>query len=283
MAVDASLLEGIALFRSLDGDDRTALAAVMRELPAVSGDVLFHEGAPGDSLLCVVTGELETLVKDRAGQEIVLTNILAGDVVGEMSLLDGRPRAATVRCTFDAQLLVLERDEFLAILRRRPEVALDIMAQMATRARRVDDLLRSRVSRNVNEEVAEKTTPFERAADWIAVFSGSLWFLAVHIIWFTWWIAWNTIGARHFDPYPFGFLTMIVSLEAIFLSVFVLLSQNRQAAKDRVRADVEYDVNVKAEMEVGNLHEKVDRLQEHIAEQLRRMEKVITARGRVSG
>jgi CRP/FNR family transcriptional regulator, cyclic AMP receptor protein len=279
MAVDAALLEGIALFRSLDANDRSALAAVMAERRVERGSVLFHEAEPGDSLLCVVSGELETLVKDIAGQEIVLTSISAGDAVGEMSLLDGRPRSATVRCTEEARLLVLERDDFLTVLRRTPDMALDIMAQMAARARKVDDLLRSRVARNVNEEVAEISTPLERAADFIAAFAGSMWFLAVHIIWFTWWIAWNTIGARHFDPFPFGLLTMVVSLEAIFLSVFVLLSQNRQAAKDRVRSDIEYEVNVKAEMEVGNLHEKLDRMHEYVAGQLRRMERALGPRG----
>ena len=134
MAVEAALLEGIALFRSLDANDRATLAAVMDMRAVQLGSVLFHEGEPGDSLLCVVSGELETLVKDIAGQEIVLTTVEAGDAVGEMSLLDGRPRSATVRCTEDARLLVLERDDFLSVLRRTPDMALDIMAQMAARA-----------------------------------------------------------------------------------------------------------------------------------------------------
>jgi uncharacterized membrane protein len=146
-----------------------------------------------------------------------------------------------------------------------------MMAEMAARARRVDELLRSRVSRNVNEEVAERRTPIERVADAIATFSGSMPFLGLHCLWFTVWIAWNTTGTHRFDPFPFGLLTMVVSLEAIFLSVFVLLSQNRQASKDRVRSDIEYEVNVKAEMEVGALHEKLDRLHEEIVERLRRM------------
>jgi uncharacterized membrane protein len=97
-------------------------------------------------------------------------------------------------------------------------------------------------------------------------------------VWFGAWILWNTTGARRFDPFPFGLLTMVVSLEAIFLSVFVLLSQNRQAAKDRVRADIEYEVNVKAEAEVAALHEKLDRLHEQIVERLRRMGRELDAR-----
>ena len=271
MAVAPALLGGVALFRSMDEEERRALAAVMDLEPVRAGEVVFRQGEEGDSLLCVVEGQLETLVKDIAGQEIVLAAVGPGDAVGEMSMLDGRPRSATVRCTEDAKLLVLARDHLLAVLPRSPHLALDMMAQMAARARRVDDLLRSRVSRNVNEEVEAQRTAVERVADAIAAFSGSIPFLVVHGIWFVLWIAWNTLASPRFDPYPFGLLTMVVSLEAIFLSVFVLLSQNRQAAKDRVRSDVEYDVNVKAEMEVAALHEKLDGLQEHIIERLRRL------------
>jgi uncharacterized membrane protein len=283
MPVDPALLGGVALFRSMDDDERRALAAVMELREVRSGEVVFHQGEEGDSLLCVVDGQLDTLVKDNAGQEIVLDTIGAGDAVGEMSMLDGRPRSATVRCTEDARLLVLERDELLAVVPRSPHLALAMMAQMAARARKVDDLLRSRVSRNVNEEVAGQRTAVERTADAIAAFSGSVPFLLLHAAWFASWVAWNTLQPHRFDPYPFGLLTMVVSLEAIFLSVFVLLSQNRQAAKDRVHADVEYEVNVKAEMEVAALHEKIDRLNEQIVERLQRMGKELEARRQSSG
>jgi CRP/FNR family cyclic AMP-dependent transcriptional regulator len=275
MPVDATLLGGVALFRSMDQDERRALAAVMDLREARAGEMVFREGEPGDSLFCVVDGQLDTVVKDNAGQEIVLAAVGAGDVVGEMSMLDGRLRSATLRCTEDARLLELGRDDLLAVLPHSPHLALDMMAEMTARARRVDELLRSRVARNVNEEVAERRTPIERVADAIATFSGSMPFLGLHCLWFTVWIGWNTTGIHRFDPFPFGLLTMVVSLEAIFLSVFVLLSQSRQAAKDRVRSDIEYEVNVKAEMEVGALHEKLDHLHEEIVERLRKMGKEI--------
>ena len=271
MSVDPALLGGVTLFRSMDDDERRALAAVMDLQEVRAGETVFQEGEAGDELLCVAEGRLETLVKDIAGQEIVLDAIGAGDTVGEMSMLDGRSRSATLRCAEDAKLLVLSRDELLRVLPRSPHMALDMMAQMAARARRVDDLLRSRVARNVNEEVESARTAVERAADAIAAFSGSIPFLVLHTIWFVLWVGWNTVAPHGFDPYPFGLLTMIVSLEAIFLSVFVLLSQNRQSVKDRVRSDIEYDVNVKAEMEVAALHAKMDRLHEEIVQRLKRM------------
>lgn len=132
--------------------------------------------------------------------------------------------------------------------------------------RKADELLRTRVSRNANEEMEEHLTPLQKIADVIAWFSGSISFLLINAVWFALWIGLNTlpIGFEPFDPYPFGLLTMIVSLEAIFLSCFVLVSQNRQTEKDRVRSDIEYEVNVKAELEVTHLHEKTDRMYEHM-------------------
>ena len=102
-----------------------------------------------------------------------------------------------------------------------------------------------------------------RIADVITAFAGSMLFVYIHIAWFGLWIG---LGVEH---YPYGLLTMIVSLEAIFLSCLVLISQNRQVAKDRVRSDIEYEVNVKAELEVAHLHEKIDKLAQKLVEHAR--------------
>ena len=137
-----------------------------------------------------------------------------------------------------------------------------LLAAVGHMTRRADELLQTRVSRNVNIEVEENLSTLQKIADWIAWFSGSMPFLLINAVWFIGWITVNVfpLGIPAFDPYPFGLLTMIVSLEAIFLSCFVLISQNRQAEKDHVRSDVEYEVNIKAELEVAHLHEKTDRI-----------------------
>ena len=120
----------------------------------------------------------------------------------------------------------------------------------------------------------EHTTPLLRIADWIAWFSGSMQFLILNAIWFITWIALNQLPfGVQFDPFPFGLLTMIVSLEAIFLSCFVLISQNRQAQKDKVRADIEYEVNIKAELEIAHLHEKTDRIYENMMARFEKIDK----------
>jgi len=150
-----------------------------------------------------------------------------------------------------------------------------MLAALSGLTRKADELLRTRVSRNVNEEMEGHSTLLQKVADGIAWFSGSMPFLMVNGAWFVIWIVVNTVhvGVPAFDPYPFSFLTMIVSLEAIFLSCFVLVSQNRQAEKDRVRADIEYEVNIKAELEIAHLHEKTDRLYENVMARFEKLEK----------
>jgi uncharacterized membrane protein len=285
MACDPALLSEVELFSFLAADDRAALAELVDHASAEAGQVLFSAGDAGESLYVVVSGEVELAVKDYAGQKIVLTVAQPSDVFGELSLLDAGTRTATAVALVPTELIEVGRDHLLALVKREPEAALSLLGGMAAMTRRADEVLRNRVSRNVNEEMAVALTGLQRFADWMARFSGSVPFLVLHGLWFLAWVGVNTLdlGLPAFDPFPFGLLTMIVSLEAIFLSCLVLISQNRQAEKDRVRSDVEYDVNVKAELGVAQLHEKADRIYEQMASRLRSLEKKLEHLSRAPG
>ena len=268
-----SLLAEVPLFQLLDADERAALAQMMEQANFPSGYRIFQEGEPGDRMYVVCSGEVELATTDKLGQKLVLTAASRGDLFGELSLLDHGARNAQATVLEDAELLVLDRATLIDFFRRRPEAALDMMAVMGRRMRTTTNRLRQMATRNANEETESKLTMLERITDAIAAFSGSLMFLALHGIWFLVWIGLNTIpGLAAFDPFPFGLLTMCVSLEAIFLSVIVLLSQNRQSAKDRIRSDVDYEVNLKAELEVSHLHEKVDQLHAVLLSRLHQIE-----------
>jgi CRP/FNR family cyclic AMP-dependent transcriptional regulator len=275
MPCDPNFLNNIKMFELLNEGDRIALAEVVDELTVPEGHTLFQAGDPGDSLFIVNSGEIELFIKDTAGQKIVLTTAQAGDMFGELAMLDTGPRTATALALTESEVLVLDRDDLVLLFQRQPEAALHMLAALSGLTRKADELLRTRVSRNVNEEMEVHSTPLQKVADWIAWFSGSMAFLIINGAWFIIWIIVNTmpLGIRPFDPYPFSFLTMIVSLEAIFLSCFVLVSQNRQAEKDRVRADIEYDVNIKAELEIAHLHEKTDRIYENMMARFEKLEK----------
>jgi len=279
MPCNPSFLANIKMFELLNEDDRVALAKVVDELNVPAGHTLFQAGDPGDSLFIVRAGEIELFIKDTAGQKIVLTTAEAGDMFGELAMLDLGARTATALALTESEVLVLDRDDLVLLFKRKPEAALHMLAALSGLTRKADELLRTRVSRNLNEEMEVHSTVLQRIADWLAWFSGSMPFLISHTFWFIIWISLNTMILRDkaFDPFPFGLLTMIVSLEAIFLACFVLISQNRQAQKDKVRADIEYEVNIKAELEVAHLHEKTDRIYEAMMAKFERLERGSTS------
>ncbi|HEY3349089.1 MAG TPA: DUF1003 domain-containing protein [Thermoanaerobaculia bacterium] len=270
-------LEGVHLFEHLSAADRAGLSEAVDGRALAAGDTLFATGDPGESLFVVKSGQVELFLKDTAGQKIVLSVAGPGDIFGELALLDGGARSATAVALDAVELLELNRVHLLPLFQKSPAVALRLLGAMAHMTRKADDLLKARVSRNANVEAEAQLSALQRIADWISDFSGSMPFLILNGLWFLVWIAVNTLplGLHAFDPYPFGLLTMIVSLEAIFLSCFVLISQNRQAEKDHVRADIEYDVNIKAELEVAHLHEKTDRLRAEMLERFSRIEKAL--------
>ncbi len=283
MPVDPAALGEIEFFSLLGEEDRRALSEVVDLVRLGGGETLFRAGDPGESLYFVRAGVVELSINDNVGQKITLGAAAPGDFFGEIALLDSGPRTATAVVIHPAELIELDRDDLLLLFRRKPDAALHMLAAMGRMTRKADQLLRARVSRNVNEEVEERLTLFQRVADWLAWFSGSMVFLLLHAVWFGSWIALN-VGLVNvpplsgFDPFPFGLLTMIVSLEAIFLSTFVLISQNRQVEKDKVRGDIEYDVNIKAEMEVAHLHEKTDHLHGEMLRRFSDLEKLLARR-----
>jgi len=270
MPTETALLAEAPFFQVLDDQERQELSTQLDIVHLAAGELVFSYGDPGDSLYVVRRGGAEVFVKDDTGTRIVLETVGPGEVFGELSLLDGGPRTASVVVTADMEALRLDRAGLDLFLQRRPGAALDMLTAMGRRLRVTAEKLRHTASRNVNQEAEDRRSRVEKVADWIAEFSGSISFLNIHVVLFFGWIILNVgwiqrfdagwiKGISGFDPFPFGLLTMAVSLEAIFLSVFVLLSQNRHTTKDHIRADIEYEVNLKAELEVAHLHEKLDR------------------------
>jgi uncharacterized membrane protein len=281
MRPESELLKGVALFQFLDEHERADLAGQLEVVRFKAGEQLFQIGEPGEALYVIRTGAVEAFFKNDTGERITLEAVMPGGFIGELSLLDSGPRSASAVATEDTEALRLNRANLEKFLSLRPQAAMDLLAAMGKRMRFTAERLRHTATRNANEESADRRTVVQKGADWIAEFAGSITFLMLHVVWFGLWLLLNSVkfpGIPQWDPFPFGFLTLTVSLEAIFLSVFVLLSQNRQAAKDRVRSDIEYDVNLKAELEIVNLHEKMDRLTADVLkhlEELRRDTRVL--------
>ncbi len=265
MSAPPEALARVPLFSTLDAEERAVLArqAEARRWPPETR--IFSRGDPGDCFYVVTQGKVEISVEATTGERRVLGTASAGEFFGELSLLDGGPRSADATALEATQALEIDRSDLAELFRLHPSAALDVLSVTGRRLRETNRALLSSVGTSPNEEVEERSTAVQRSADALAAFSGSIPFLVLHAAGFVVWIGWN-LGAipwlRPFDPFPFGLLTLVTSLEAIFLSCFVLISQERQAAKDRIRSDVEYAANIKAGLEVTQLHTKLDRLYE---------------------
>jgi uncharacterized membrane protein len=279
----ADMLAEVPLFALLDEQERATLAERVDMIAVPAGATVFRYGDPGDSMFVVRKGEVEISFENDTGDKIVLETARPGDFFGEMSLLDGAPRAASALVIEDLEALVVDRGDLDELVRIKPQAAMDLLTATGKRLRETSRLLRHTASRNVNQAMEDQRTTVMKIADWISDFSGSLPFLFLHLVIFFVWIVLNVKPLSEtrfggFDPYPFGLLTMAVSLEAIVLSVFVLLSQNRQAERERKRNDIEFDINLKAELQIAHMHTKVDALQAEVLERLDRMEKMIGGR-----
>jgi uncharacterized membrane protein len=271
-AIEA-LLEQVRFFHLLDAAERRALAArfEIRQVPA--GSVLFRLGDPGDDLYVIGDGTVEVHTRDILGQKISIAMLGQGEILGELSLIDDGPRTATATTEQDCTLLVLKRGDLLDFIRRNPEASIDLMAMLAERIRETHSRLRRLAARNANEAIQTGESRIERITDLVAGWAGSLWFFALHCVIYFGWMLWNIFSDDPFDPYPFGLLTMAVSLEAILLSIMVLLTQNRQAARDRIRSDVEYEVNVTAGLQIVELHSKLDAMNAALLGRLAQLER----------
>ena len=168
MPCEPDYLANIRMFENLNEDDRIALANVVDELKVPEGHMLFQAGDPGDSLFIVRVGQIELFIKDTVGQKIVLHAAQPGDMFGELAMLDSGPRTATALALMDSEVLVLDRDDLILLFQRKPEAALNMLASLSGLTLKADELLRIRVSRNVNEEMEVQSTLLQRIADWIA-------------------------------------------------------------------------------------------------------------------
>lgn len=255
-------LRSVPLFASLDDDAARDLRSLLSEKTVPQKTRLFKQGDTGDAMYLIESGRVRISIRDEEDQEVTLAELAQGDFFGEMSIIDGRKRSADAQVIEDSRLAVLSREAFLSFVRRKPDVALEMLTALTDRLRRTDELLRSRVSRNVNEEEKARLTLADRAADMIAEFGGSWKFIGVSIALIIFWIIFNSyILVRGFDPAPYQMLNLVLAVIAGMQAPIIMMSQNRQGEKDRLRADLDYQVNLKNELSLAEVLRRLDVLE----------------------
>lgn len=262
-AIDAGWLRQIPLFALLDDHERANLLANADGSAYAANTIIFSAGEAGGVMYVIEEGRVEIYLRDAANERLTVAVMGPGEIFGELSLLDNLPRSASAKALEDTRLIAFTRDDLLTLVTAHPDSALDMMTMLGQRLRNTSTLAQNRVTtRNPNTaiEETEQRTFGHRIAEGLTAVAGDLRFVyattAFFIIWFV--INLNLIpGVPAFDPFPFGLLTMVLSVEAIFLTLFLLISQNREVSRDRIRNDVEYQINLRAEMEIRELHDRM--------------------------
>ena len=255
-------IRSVPLFASLDDEAAVDLRNLLSDRVVPQNTRLFRQGDKGDAMYLIESGRVRISIQDDDQQQLTLAELAQGDFFGEMSIIDGRQRSADAHVIEEARLAVLSRDAFLSFVRTNPDVALEMLSALTDRLRRTDELLRSRVSRNVNDEAQARETVADRAADLIAEFGGSWKFIIASMAIILFWIILNSfILVGGFDPKPYQMLNLGLAIIAGMQAPIIMMSQNRQGEKDRLRADLDYQVNLKNELSLAEVLRRLDVLE----------------------
>jgi CRP/FNR family transcriptional regulator, cyclic AMP receptor protein len=259
---DPDPLSDVPIFASLDEESRMELARLCNCCDYQAGEILFRRGDSASAMYLVRDGEVTMSIATPDRQELVVATMRRGDFFGELAMLDGSPRSATANVIQRTKLLRLRREDFVELLGRQPKLAVAMLASIATRLRTTNDLFARRAARNLNEEIDQHYSLTDRVADRVAEFGGSWWFLAFFGLVIAGWMMLNAaqVFFKPFDPFPYIFLNLVLNVICAVQAPVIMMSQNRQSAKDRLGADLDYQLNLKLEMQLQELHLKVDEL-----------------------
>jgi len=266
----ADLLAQIPLFQGLVDDDLEALAARLSEKTLAAGAVVFSQGDQGSSMYVVRSGAVQVFLPGAApdAAPVVLKDIRTGEYFGELALFDEKPRSASVRAVVETVLFELTREQLGEHLRRSTRAAMTILSEMAERLRETNALLSQRAAKDVVREFEENLTWGQRLADKVAELNGSWAFISILMALTALWCVINVPDiAQHlgiythgadgriigFDPYPFILYNLVLAVLVAFQGPLIVMSQNRQSAKDRAKADADFRVNLKNEIGIEKI------------------------------
>jgi len=258
MPCDPSIFEEVPIFSLLDADERAVLSEQVELRRFAPRHRIYKSGDPGGKAFIVVKGQVEVAVIDEDNQEVVLDRPAAGEMFGLASML-----AATA--VEDTTAIEIDRHDLTNLLQRKPLAGLDMLTTVGRHFQAAQELVRSRAARNPNEVIAEQLTVGDRLADGVARFGGSWAFIISFGVVLVAWVWVNLmLASRAWDPYPFILLNLVLSMLAAVQAPIIMMSQNRQDAKDRLRSELDFAVNRKAESEIIQLAARLNRLEDRL-------------------
>ena len=266
--VNPDLFNEVPIFELLDAEERQVLAKQVSIREFKKGEVVFKAGDPGGLAYVVQKGTVHVSIQDANNDQVVVDIVEDGGICGMSSLLAEEKHQTTAIAMEDTTAIEIDRHDITTLLKTKPLAGLDMMTIVEKQLRTAHDLMRTRVARNPNEEIEEQETFGDRMADALARFGGSWGFVIAFFITLVVYVTLNVVLPNRWDPYPFILLNLFLSMLASIQAPVIMMSQNRQDTKDRVRSELDYRVNLKAEVEIEEILQRIGKVEEMLVEVL---------------
>jgi len=267
MACNPDVLRQVPLFALLDDEETAVLAGQVEIKTFAPRQRIYKMGDPGGQAYVMVSGSVRLTTIDEDHQEVVVDQPAEGEFFGFASMLEQTPHQTTAIAQEETVCLEVDRHDISVLLERKPMAGMDMLTVLGRQFHASQKLVRVRASRNPNQVIEEEETFGERIADTVASFGGSWTFIISFAVVLSAYATTNVIlRYRAWDPYPFILLNLFLSMLAAIQAPVIMMSQNRQDKKDRLRGELDYDVNRRAEAEIQGLAHKMNLLGDKIGD-----------------
>jgi CRP/FNR family cyclic AMP-dependent transcriptional regulator len=267
MACSPEILKRVPLFALLDDEETAVLAAQVEVKTFTQRQRIWKIGEPGGRAYVLVSGVVRVTTVDEDQQEVIVDQPAEGEFFGFASMLDQTTHQTDAVAVEESVCLEVDRHDISTLLERKPHAGMDMLTVLGRQFHASQQLVRVRASRNPNDVIEEDMSFGERIADRVASFGGSWTFIITFALAITIYTAFNVVlRGKAWDPYPFILLNLFLSMLAAIQAPVIMMSQNRQDTKDRLRGELDYDVNRRAESEIQGLARKLNLLGEKIGD-----------------
>jgi len=267
MACDTEILKQVPLFATMDEEELAILGGQVEFKTFAPRQRIYKMGAPALRGYVMVSGAVRVTTVDEDDQEVLLNEPGPGEFFGFAAMLEGTPHQTEATADRETVCIEVDRHDILVLVTRKPDAAMDMLAVLGRQFHAAQQLIRSRSMRHPNEIIEEQATFAERVADVVADFGGSWTFISLFAATLIVYTAINIALRQHaWDPYPFILLNLFLSMLAAVQAPIIMMSQNRQDKKDRLRGELDFDVNCRARMEIQNLARKLNLMAERLGD-----------------
>lgn len=258
MACKPEVLKDVPLFALLDEDEMGVLASQVDLKTYAPRERIYRIGDPAPQAYVLISGKVRVSTVDEDQQEVVVDEPGRHEFFGFASMLEQTPHQTSAHALDETACIEISRDDLATLVERKPHAGMDLLTTLGRQLHSAQDLVRSRASRNPNEVIEEGTTTGQRIADLVAQFGGSWTFIILFAAVLSVYVAINvSLKNTAWDPYPFILLNLFLSMLAAVQAPVIMMSQNRQDARDRMRGELDFEVNRRAESEIQALAQRL--------------------------